>query len=359
MDLNTELLGNPLWRYLAAAATYVVLATLLFAAVPLVRRAAARRASKSLAGLPVAIILRIRKGLLTIVALSVALHWLDLSPGLRKVLDVVIFLGLGLQLGYFLVGAVEFFFEREEHRRVEEDAAPPGSFGVLRVLARILVWVTVLLIVLSNVGIDVTGLAASLGIGGIAVALAAQNILGDLFGSLSIVLDRPFEVGHFIVVGEHMGTVERIGLKTTRVRSLGGEQLVFSNNDLLSSRIKNYRRMQERRIVFHFGLLYSSPAEALRRVPSIVREIIEALDGTRFDRAHFQRFADSSLNFEVVYYVLSADYAVYMDVQQAINLELLERMRAEGLDFAFPTTSLHLESMPPPKERPRPAIQPS
>lgn len=343
MDLEQQFFGHPLWRYLAAAGSYLALAIFLFALVPIARRIAAKRVSKDLSALPVAILARTRQGILTLVALAVALHWIPLTPGLLKATNVVIVVGLGLQLGFFIIGAVEFFFDREESRRAAEEAAPVGSFGILRLLARGLVWVTVLLIVLSNVGVDVTGLAASLGIGGIAVALAAQNILGDLFGSLSIVLDRPFEVGHFIVVGEHSGTVERVGLKTTRVRSINGEQLVFSNADLLSSRIRNFRRMQERRIVFQFGLLYSSATATLRAVPSIVKEIIAAQPNARFDRAHFQKFGASSLDFEVVYYVTSSDYAQYMDLQQEINLALFDRLKAEGLDFAFPTTTVHLE----------------
>lgn len=347
MDLDQQFFGNPLWRYLAAAGSYVALVLLLFAIVPIVRRMAAKRVSKDLSALPVAILARTRKGLLTIVALAAAVHWIELSSGLLKLTDAVIYWGLGLQVGHFLIGAVEFFFDREEQRRAAENAAPVGSFGILRLLARGVVWIVVLLIVLSNVGVDVTGLAASLGIGGIAVALAAQNILGDLFASLSIVLDRPFEVGHFVTVGEHSGTVERIGLKTTRIKSISGEQLVFSNNDLLSSRIRNFRHMEERRILFSIGLLYSSDPAALRKVPAIIKEIIDGTEHARFDRAHLLRFGASSLEFEIVYFVEGPDFMAYAEIQQSINLALFERLRREGLDFAFPSTSLYVESVPP------------
>jgi small-conductance mechanosensitive channel len=204
----------------------------------------------------------------------------------------------------------------------------------------------VLDLILANLGVEISTLVASLGVGGIAVALAAQNVLGDLFASLSIILDRPFEVGDFIVVGPQRGTVERIGLKTTRVRSLDGEQIVFGNADLLTSRVQNFKHLQERRVLLRFGVLYSSPAEAVAKVPGVVQRIIEAQENLRFERAHFSGFGASSLDFEVVYWCLSPDYVRFMDLQQAVNLALLQAVRTEGLDFAFPTQSLHLESVP-------------
>ncbi len=178
---------------------------------------------------------------------------------------------------------------------------------------------------------------AGLGVTGIAVALALQNILGDLFASLSIVLDKPFVVGDYIVVDTLQGTVERIGLKTTRVRSLSGEQIVFSNADLLKSRLRNFKRMQERRVAFTFGVTYQTPEALLTRIPGIVREVITPLPSTRFDRAHFQSFGEYALLFEVVYFVTTPDYALFMDIQQAINLGLLGRFRQEGIAFAYPT----------------------
>jgi len=172
---------------------------------------------------------------------------------------------------------------------------------------------------------------------GSAVALAVQNILGDLFASFSIVLDRPFVMGDFIIVGEHLGTVEHIGLKTTRLRSLSGEQLVFSNTDLLGSRIRNYKRMAERRVVFSLGVLYQTSPEQLEKIPQMIRDIVEAQTPVRFDRAHFKEYGASSLNFEIVYYVLSSDYALYMDIQQRINYQLKSRLDANGIEFAYPT----------------------
>jgi small-conductance mechanosensitive channel len=181
----------------------------------------------------------------------------------------------------------------------------------------------------------------------VAVALAVQNILGDLFASLSIALDKPFVIGDFIVVDGIAGTVEYVGLKTTRVRSLEGQQVVFANSGLLGSRIHNYKRLYERRVLFGFGVLYSTPPDTLAAIPDWVRDIVQAQPGARFDRAHFKGFGDSSLNFEVVYFVLDPDYNRYMDIQQAINLALVRRCAAEGVEFAFPTRTLHVQTLPP------------
>jgi small-conductance mechanosensitive channel len=212
---------------------------------------------------------------------------------------------------------------------------------VLGFVIRLVVWTIVILVILDNLGIEITALIAGLGIGGVAVALATQNILGDLFASLSIVLDKPFVVGDFLSIDEFLGSVEKVGIKTTRVRSLSGEQLIFSNNDLLNSRIRNFGRMFERRVVFAFGVTYQTPAEKLRRIPTIIRDAVESQEKVRFDRAHFQKYGDSALIFETVYFVLSPDYNYYMDVQQNINLAIFERLAEEGIDFAYPTQTIH------------------
>jgi small-conductance mechanosensitive channel len=203
---------------------------------------------------------------------------------------------------------------------------------------------------LDNLGIEVTALIAGLGIGGIAVALATQNILGDLFASLLIVLDKPFVLGDFIVVGDFVGHVEKIGLKTTRLRSLSGEQLVVSNNDLLQSRLRNFKRMIERRVLFTVGVTYDTPLEKLAAVPGMIREIIESQPDVRFDRSHFKEFGSYSLNFETVYFVLSPEFGRYMDRQQAINLAIYDRFAQNEIKFAYPTQTLFLEQPTPASE---------
>jgi len=218
------------------------------------------------------------------------------------------------------------------------------TLSLLSFLGRVVLWALILLLMLDNLGINVTALITSLGIGGIAVALAVQNILGDLFAALSIAIDKPFVIGDFIVVGDALGTVEHVGLKTTRIRSLGGEQIVFSNNDLLTSRIRNYKRMQERRAVFTVGVTYGTPAEKLEQIAPLIREAIEAQDDVRVDRAHFKNLGAFALEFEAAYYVLKPDFSFLMDVQQAINLQLVRSFAQHGIEFAFPTQPLHINS---------------
>jgi small-conductance mechanosensitive channel len=199
-----------------------------------------------------------------------------------------------------------------------------------------------LLIALDNLGVNVSALIAGLGVGGIAVALAMQNILGDLFASFSIVLDKPFVIGDFIIVDNFLGTIEHIGLKTTRVRSLSGEQLIFSNTDLLKTRIRNYKRMYERRIVFSIGVVYQTSHEKLTKIPKIIKNIINKQEQTRFDRAHFKEYGPYSLNFEIVYWIEIPDYNIYMEIQQAINLEIFKQFEKEDIEFVYPSQSIYI-----------------
>lgn len=238
---------------------------------------------------------------------------------------------------------ITFGVKQYSRDKMATDAASVTTIAALGFIGKLVLYTVIVLLVLDNLGVNVTALVAGLGVGGIAVALAAQNILSDLFASMSIVLDQPFVLGDFIIVGDLMGNVEHIGLKTTRLRSLTGEQLVFSNADLLQSRVRNYRRMQERRIVFKIEVTYQTTPDHLRAIPQMLREIVEARTDVRFDRAHFQSFGDSSLVFEVVYYVLKSDYNLYMDVQQEMNLEIHRRFTAEGIEFAYPTRTVFLE----------------
>ena len=213
--------------------------------------------------------------------------------------------------------------------------------GITTILT-IIVWALGLVFLLDNLGLKVASVIAGLGVGGIAIALAAQAVLGDLFAYFVIFFDRPFEIGDFIIVGDKVGAVEYIGLKTTRIRSLSGEQLVFSNKDLTDSRIHNYKRMEKRRIVFRIGVTYQTIHDQLVEIPGLIKEIITKIEGTTFDRAHFQGYGDFSLNFEIVYYVLTSDYNIYMDTQQKINLNIYKEFESRGIEFAYPTQTLFL-----------------
>ena len=271
---------------------------------------------------------------------------LVLPKELTSLISTFARLSLIAQAALWSAAILDFFLRRYHRRRAETDPAAVTTIRAFRFAAVFAVWCIAVLVALDNLGIDVTTLITGLGIGGVAIALATQNILGDLFASLSIVLDKPFVVGDFIRTGDDLGMVEQIGLKTTRVRSLSGELLVFSNSDLLQSRIRNYKRMEERRVLFRIGVVYQTTPTQLRRIPPMVREIIERQSPTRFDRAHFAAFGDSSYDFEFVYYVASPDYNAYMDIQQAINLAIVDDFAAERIEFAYPTRTLYLEPAP-------------
>lgn len=216
------------------------------------------------------------------------------------------------------------------------------NMHIIGFATKLVIWTIALLLILSNLGINITALIASLGIGGIAVALAVQNILGDLFASLSIAIDKPFEVGDAIVIDDLNGTVKYVGLKTTRLTSISGEELIISNADLLKSRIHNFKKMQERRMVFSIGVTFDTPPGKLHRINRIVEDIFSRIPTTRLDRVHFNNIGQSSLNYEIAYYVKSSDYSVAMNAQQEVNLSLIEHFADEKIEFAFPTRTLYL-----------------
>lgn len=271
-----------------------------------------------------------------------------LGPSVEPLWQKAVVLLLIIQGGLWAGAGIKFLIGRVLQKKLDQDAAGASTVTLLGFAARLILWVIVALLILGNLGVNITGLIAGLGIGGIAVALAVQNILGDLLASLSIVLDKPFVIGDFIVVDSLSGTVEHIGLKTTRVRSISGEQLIFSNNDLLKSRIHNNKRREQRRIVFTFGVMYSTPLEKIRRAKSIVWDIITKIPQVRLDRVHFKEYGAQALVFEVVYFVLLPDYMLYMDIQERINLEMFEQFQSEGIEFAYPVQTVFLRQAPSP-----------
>jgi len=255
----------------------------------------------------------------------------------QRAIQAVAAVAFLLQFGLWGNVVVHVLSHRWTRGRLQTDPSGVMMAAVFTFFARVVLWVIVSLLVLENIGVEVTALITGLGIGGVAVALAAQNILGDLFASLSIIVDRPFLLGDFIIVGDLMGTVEHIGMKTTRVRALSGEQLIFPNAGLLQSRIRNCTRQYERRVVFTLGVKFETSPDKLAAIPAMIREIVEREEPIRFDRAHFQAIGDNSMKFEVVYIVLTADFNKYMDIQQRINLELLRRFAAEKIDLSNTT----------------------
>jgi small-conductance mechanosensitive channel len=267
---------------------------------------------------------------------------LSLSPSITKAIHVILMAALAIigirfviRVAYY--GVFDLWLPQQDNRVSLE----PRLRGLTPALS-VVIWGIGLVFLLDNLGFDISAIVAALGIGGIAIGIAASAVLGDAFAYLAILCDRPFELGDFLIVGDYLGSVEHIGMKTTRLRSLGGEQLIFSNKDLTDSRVRNYKRMQERRIVFTVGVTYDTTLEQIKEAPHLIRSIIEGIPEARFDRSHFSAFGDFSLRIETVYYVLSPDYLTYMDIQQAVNLQIKETFEQRGMTFAFPTQTLYV-----------------
>ncbi len=277
--------------------------------------------------------------ILRVLVIYWAIELLVLSPKVEKWLNIA----YGVVTLYFIVSFLLTLVRRlleAQVMKLENGETKLKQIGGIMVVLKILVWSIGLLALFSNLGYDVTTVLTGLGIGGIAIALAAQNILGDLFNYFVIFFDRPFEVGDFITVDDKKGTVEYIGIKTTRIRSITGEQLIISNSNLTSSRIHNFKRLESRRVVFSIGVVYGLPLEKLKMIPGIIKQIVEKSELVRFDRVHFNRYGDFSLDYEVVFFVDTPDYNTYMDILQQINFGIYEKFESEKIDFAFPTQTL-------------------
>lgn len=336
--LSRRLWGTTLQNWVIA----VLLAVAIVVALTVARRVTVGRARRWAEGtrtriddIVVGVVGSLRVVFFVAVALWVASEYVSLSPAAQRGARVAISLCTLVQIGLSLQALVG---------RLSRGWAPADADGATRTaasasafLASLTIWTLLVLSGLSLLGFEISALIAGLGVGGVAAALAVQNILGDLFASLSIYFDRPFNLGDFIIVGEEMGTVEKIGLRTTRVRALSGEEIVFGNGDLTKSRVRNFKRMAERRVVFSFGVEYGTDLQRLKQIPELVTQIVRAREGTRFDRAHFKEYGTFSLVFEVVYYVCSSDYNVYMDHQQAINFDIFAKFAELDIRFAIPT----------------------
>jgi small-conductance mechanosensitive channel len=343
--LDNQFLRNSVELWLTAAAVFAG----LLGGLTLVRRVVVKRLdalAKSTAtdvdNLVVDLLGRTRFFFILAVALLSAMTVLETPPIGDAVQKVILWAAIFVQAVIWSNGVISWWIGRFTTRHAQDGQGNAAIIQAMGGAIRVAAAMAIFILCLDRV-MEITPLIAGLGIGGIAIALAVQNILGDLFSAVSILVDKPFRVGDFVVVGDDKGTVEHIGLKSTRVRSLGGEQIIFSNADLLKSRVRNYKRMQERRVAFQIGVVYQTPFETLQRIPTIIREIVEAQQSVRFERCHFFRYADSWLEYETIFWVLSPDYMVYADIQQSVNLEMFRQFEAEGISFAYPTRTIWVE----------------
>ncbi len=350
-----EFLNNPLNRWLIAVGLAVGLALGLRLLLGLTGRLIRRISGKTKNGWDDSVahaLGRTKFIFLLLPGLAAGAPLLKLPAVVRTVIHGGAYLGASLQVGLWISATVGFWLALQRKTHIDRNSSSWTVTNAFTFVLQTAIWSVIILFILDSFGVPIKTLLASLGVGGVAVALALQNILRDLFASLSILLDKPFVLGDFLVVDEHLGAVESIGLKTTRIRSLSGEQLVFSNNDLLQSRIRNFGLLRERRVVFSLGVVYQTTAEQLERIPAIIKEAIEAQDKTRFDRSNFQKYGDFALLFETVYYIASPDYNIYMNIQEQINLAIFRRFHDEGIEFAYPTSTVFLEGGPAPRTAP-------
>lgn len=265
----------------------------------------------------------------------------DISDKITPILHIAFL----ISLTFFTLRTISAAFKKFIHsfiRRDEDGDAKEKQAAGLIVVANIIIWAVGVIFLVDNLGYNVTTLIAGLGVGGIAIALAAQAVLGDLFSYFVIFFDRPFEIGDFVTLDKEAGVIEYIGIKTTRIRTLSGEQLICSNTDLTNSRLHNYKRMEKRRVVFSIGVVYHTSGQKLAAVPEIVKNIIRSIPDVQLDRGHFSGFADSSIRFEFVYYVLDPDYNLYMDRQQSIYLAIAAEFEKHGIEFAYPTQTIFM-----------------
>ncbi len=340
--------GNEVSTYLTALGAFILGLIIIYIFKKIILKRLERWSEKTETTIDDFIVRGVEKTLVPLLYFSafvIALKILTIPPSVQKIIhvaSVIIITFFVLRSVTAILGfSLDSYLRKKAESEITAENRRKQMRGILTIV-NILIWIVGLVFVLDNLGFKISAAIAGLGIGGIAIALAAQTILGDLFSYFVIFFDRPFEIGDFLIVGDKVGSVEYIGIKSTRVRSLSGEQLVFSNTDLVNSRIHNYKKMQRRRVVFKLGVIYQTKAKELAEIPPLVKKIIEDQKNVTFDRGHFSSYGDFSLNFEFVYYVLSSDYNVYMDTQQSINLKIYEEFETRGIEFAYPTQTLFL-----------------
>lgn len=338
--------GNSVKEYLIAlimfASAFVVLKAVKHIMTLLLKKIFTR-VKKEIGTLAIKIVTRIRWPLFLVVSLYLAVQFIRIPEAIETILvyalmviaTIYVVVSIDCVINYVIRTMI---IKKEE--REEEFRAP--IISLLGIIAKIALWVIAFIFILSNLGYNVTTLVAGFGVGGLVIAFGLQKVLQDLFASFSIYIDRPFVPGDFIIIGNDLGMVKKIGIKSTRIQHLGGQELVVSNRELTDVRVHNYKRMEKRRIAFTFGVTYQTPTEKLKKIPEMVREIIANIETAEIDRVHFKQYGDFSLIFEVVYYVVTSDYAVYMDTQQKINLAIKEALEKKGIGFAYPTQTLFL-----------------
>lgn len=345
---DQEIAGNPPYKYILAAVVLVVSYIVLRILFSFVLKQLKKLTSENHViwdDLVTGLVSKNAFLLIGSASLYFSVHCFEFTSRLEQPLNIFFAFILSVVFLRVTQSVLKCWFAVKYFNQEKVDIAKKSVMKNMLLFTRLLLWLLVILLFLDNLGFNITTMIAGLGIGGVAVALAAQSILSDIFSYFIIFFDKPFEVGDFITVGEYLGVVEHIGIKTTRVRSLQGEQFVFGNTDLIASRIQNFKKMQKRRVLHTLGIIYETTPEKMRRIPGIIKEAVTSTENARFDRAHFRSYGAYSLDFEYVYFVESADYNTFMDVQQTINYKIFDLFAKEKVEFAYPTKMLHVKNL--------------
>ena len=344
INFSAEYFGNSLLEYTKALGLFIILLIVFKIVQYIILRKLGNLAKKTKTDIDdtlITIVKSLKPPFYWFLAFFFAVRFLALGALTVKIINGI----LAVWIVYQVIAGIQILINYILNKKFakEDDAGAKAAINYIGLISKIILWSGGLLLIFSNIGIDITSLIAGLGIGGIAIAFALQNILSDLFSSFAIYFDKPFAIGDFIVTGNHSGIVEKIGIKTTRIRALQGEEIVISNNELTSARIQNFKKLEKRRIVSSFGILYETPIEKIKKVKSIVENIFKNLENTEFSRVHFKQLGDFSLNFEVVYSITTNDYNIYMDTQEKFNLALMEAFESEQIEFAYPTQKIFID----------------
>ena len=344
---NYLIFGNSVYNYLSALGIFICGIVIVFKFKKYILSRLKRWAESTSTSIDDLLVRAIEKSLIPVFYFGIfylSLSSLILSPDFEYWFRIVSIIVMTILVVRTIISAINHGLV-SFLKKSDDAAQSEKQLKGIRGLVNLVIWAVTIVFLLDNLGVKISAVVAGLGIGGIAVALAAQAVLGDLFSYFVIFFDKPFKIGDFIIVGDKVGVVEYTGIKTTRIRALSGEQIVFSNTDLTNSRVHNYKKMERRRVVFKLGVVYQTPSRKLKMIPQIVKEIIEKQADAVFDRGHFASYGDFSLNFEFVYYVTGSDYNKYMDIQQSINLTIFEAFEREEIEFAYPSQTLFVNKV--------------
>ncbi len=344
--LKNVYMGNSVAEYLTAAVVFIVCVLLLkiFKQIVLLRlRMFTQKTETRLDDLVLSIV-DVRWPFFVFVSLYISFMLITVPAALNVAVDYILLIILTYYTGKALQKLISYLIHRHAEKKggKREDSS---MLDVLGVVAKITLWIILFLFILSNLGYNISTLLTGLGIGGIAIAFALQNVLADIFASISIFFDKPFVVGDFIMIGNDMGEVRRIGIKSTRVKTLQGQELIISNKELTEARVNNFKKMERRRVVFSFGVTYDTSSAKLKETPKLIKGIVDKIELAEFDRAHFKSYGDSALLFEIVYYADTSDYTTYMDIQQEINLKIKEAFEKKKIEMAYPTQTIYLNKL--------------